>query len=416
MAKIKNYQMFLETIHPNESMDPLKAVQTLIDRRRKIAYLVKYDLNSYELRLKLQELYEDGYKRLDIKGECNPFLVYHPSAQLEAEELRDIAEKYNGYLADWATIEDHKRIGELLEFHEEEIERFIANKKRERGIKESFKKWPVVAGLAAGLSMTNPSVAQFKKPKVEFVKVKEWSSQIQKAKEAVKKKVNRNDNILNKDTIIQKIENVTIEEYSVKHTLTHMYYYYDIKNNKDMIMINTALVDSNSVYPLMVHELTHLIDHHKQVSIKDSLLFKTVSKQEYYDFFKDWRGVELYKKGRKVKDIDMAKLLSIGYWRERRYLAQDSEFSARVSSLYQFLIDVGILKPGERLEKKHIDMLKKWAHDRYPSGKGEQGERAWANFMRNDFIFILPLVDWEKTDEINRIVRADKRKDYGKYV
>ena len=75
--------------------------------------------------------------------ESNPHdlsIVYRKHAYYQAKELHDIAEKYNGFFPIHATIEDTYRIGELLEYHKEEIKQFLLKNYPEDKVKRYFNK------------------------------------------------------------------------------------------------------------------------------------------------------------------------------------------------------------------------------------------------------------------------------------
>jgi hypothetical protein len=268
-------------------------------------------------------------------------------------------------------------------------------------INESLKSIPVIAGLAAGLAIGNPQAHSVEKPKTELTKTA-WHEKIEMAKKNVIEKVNRNKNITNKDTIIDRIKTVHIDEYKTKQTTTLMYYYFDTKKKIDVVMINTAKVDSSNVYQTLVHELNHLVDQHKAVIKTDEVVVKNISREEFGKYFNGWRQVD--KKGKKYSISD---LWTPAYARGKSYFLSDVEVKARLSSLYQFLLDNDLLKAGDKLNSKHIEKMKEWINIKFPQGVGEEVERSYNNFLRNDFIPILPLIDWSKEEAIDLIVKKD---------
>ena len=67
-----------------------------------------------------------GLKTLSVPLNPNDCYIYYRTGhEKQAQELKDIADKYNGYLAYWATKEDTRRIGELLQYDPKDIEEFI---------------------------------------------------------------------------------------------------------------------------------------------------------------------------------------------------------------------------------------------------------------------------------------------------
>lgn len=278
--------------------------------------------------------------------------------------------------------------------------RRIKSFEEHENIDESFKNIPIIAGLAAGLSLGSPEAGAVQKPRTEWKYLNTWSEKIEMAKKNVIAKVNRNENIINKDFVIEKIKNVIIEEYKTKQTTTLMYYYFDKKKKTDVVMINLAKVDSSNFYQTLVHELNHLVDQHKVTSKQDIVVIKDLTRLEYAKYFDDWRKIE--KQGKFYSGAD---LWSYAYSRDKSYFTSESEVEARLSSLYQFMVDKSILNAGDRLQLQHVEKLKEWIKTRFPEGSGVEMEKSYQNFLRNDFIPILPLVDWSKEEGINMIVK-----------
>ena len=136
MKKIKNFDNFIiEHIHPKEAYTSLGSIKTLLDGRRKLCYNVKADLNDPEFKKVFLELLDNGFLMLKVKGKHNPFVVYHPSKEKEAKEIKDLAEHFDGYLHANAPLRIQKRFGEILEYDPVEIEAYI-NRRKESGIPE----------------------------------------------------------------------------------------------------------------------------------------------------------------------------------------------------------------------------------------------------------------------------------------
>jgi hypothetical protein len=73
-----------------------------------------------------------------VKG--NPYdayVAYLPGSENKATQLKDLAEKYGGYLASNATADDTRKIGKLLGYQEDKIEQYI----KDRYIDESLRDW-----------------------------------------------------------------------------------------------------------------------------------------------------------------------------------------------------------------------------------------------------------------------------------
>jgi hypothetical protein len=126
---IKLLDLLLEEIDPSEAYNDMDAIQTLVDGKRDLAFIVEKsnDPSDWE---KIQNIIDNnGFKVMYVKGNpYNAYIAYIPGSESKANELKDIAEKYGGYLAYDATREDTKRIGELLGYTKKSIDDFITAK------------------------------------------------------------------------------------------------------------------------------------------------------------------------------------------------------------------------------------------------------------------------------------------------
>jgi hypothetical protein len=126
---IKLLDLLLEEIDPSEAYNDMDAIQTLVDSKRDLAFIVEKsnDPSDWE---KIQNIIADNdFKVMYVKGNpYNAYIAYIPGSESKANELKDIAEKYGGYLAYDATREDTKRIGELLGYTKKSIDDFITAK------------------------------------------------------------------------------------------------------------------------------------------------------------------------------------------------------------------------------------------------------------------------------------------------
>lgn len=127
-----------EDIDPSEAYADMDAINTLVDEKRDIAFIVKKS-NTPENWERIKEIIKDNDIRVErVKG--NPFeafVAYLPGSRDKALKLKALAEKYNGYLAANATAEDTREIGKLLGYKEDKVEEYIAK----RNIDESLRDW-----------------------------------------------------------------------------------------------------------------------------------------------------------------------------------------------------------------------------------------------------------------------------------
>lgn len=116
-----------EEISRDEVVRDLESVQTIVDGKRGVAFIAEIGTPAEDWKA-IQSLIKDNHlKAMHVKGnEHNAFVVYAQGHEKDATELKDIAEKYGGYLAWNATKEDSRRIGELLSYKKDEIDDYIA--------------------------------------------------------------------------------------------------------------------------------------------------------------------------------------------------------------------------------------------------------------------------------------------------
>lgn len=93
---------------------------------RKICYQTHDEVKGSKRAVEiLQLLLKIGFKKMIINGVNDSFIMHHPTAESQAKELRKIAEKYRGYLSVEATYDESKKIGELLEYEDSDIEDYL---------------------------------------------------------------------------------------------------------------------------------------------------------------------------------------------------------------------------------------------------------------------------------------------------
>jgi hypothetical protein len=123
---IKLIDILSEIIDPSEAYNDTDAVQTLIDGKRNLAFIVEKS-NNKDNWARIQKMIADnGLKAMYVKGNTNnAYVVYTPGSESKANELKDIAETYDGYLSANATKEDTIKIGELLGYDYDKIMAYV---------------------------------------------------------------------------------------------------------------------------------------------------------------------------------------------------------------------------------------------------------------------------------------------------
>ena len=131
-----------EEIDPSEAYNDTDAINTLVDRKRDIAFIVK-DSNTDENWANIQKIIKDNDIRIMyVKG--NPhhaYIAYLPGSENKATQLKDLAEKYDGYLSAQASKEDAIKMGRLLGYKEDKIKDFINKNFPNDPIDESLRDW-----------------------------------------------------------------------------------------------------------------------------------------------------------------------------------------------------------------------------------------------------------------------------------
>lgn len=126
---ILRFKDFLnESISPTDAMRDMGSIQTIIDGKRDLAYLVLTSDKFFDPRDAINSLklaIDNGLNLLPIKNrrEGVAFVVYKNDLK-SAQALADFASKKEGYLKD-ETPEEARFIGRALNYHPEDIEEYV---------------------------------------------------------------------------------------------------------------------------------------------------------------------------------------------------------------------------------------------------------------------------------------------------
>ena len=140
--KGKIWKGLKEEISAEEAQDDVSSLQTIIDKKRNVGFFTLEGINSPETFWEIVD--ENNLKSLEVeKNPHDAHIIYRPDSEKEANELKDIANKYNGYLSYKATDEDTRRIGQLLGYKAEDIETYIERRKSKlnEAKKETLRTW-----------------------------------------------------------------------------------------------------------------------------------------------------------------------------------------------------------------------------------------------------------------------------------
>jgi hypothetical protein len=119
-------QLINEDIRPMEADNNYKSVLTVAQGKRNISAITTIEDDEQR-----EILILIGKNKLKIlKVPSNPYnmwIVYRDGFLKQAEELKNIVDRNGGFLT--GNLEDQYRIGKLLEYNEEDILKFIEDKR-----------------------------------------------------------------------------------------------------------------------------------------------------------------------------------------------------------------------------------------------------------------------------------------------
>lgn len=233
-------------------------------------------------------------------------------------------------------------------------------------------------------------------------------------------KVENSNNIINKEFVIKRLQDVKIKHYErtilFGDNYNNMMYFFDYKNNIDFILLFDSADDKIS----LIHELNHLIDKHKKdkIEVEISKLLKNVDKEKYLEYFKDWKKLDKIELKRLFREeytslLPDKEFVSIGdiYYiilsiKKEYYIENDAEIYARLSSLKAFLVDKGFLEIGDKLDNEVVEYLSS-AIKELISTKNWSTEDVVTFLSLFDFVIYFPIINYDKIDDINLIVIND---------
>jgi hypothetical protein len=125
LIKRKEY-LLKEEISRNEALTDVDSIRTLVDGKRGVAFITRGGNSSQEWEAIQNMVDTSNLKTMHVKGnEFDAYIVYVQGYANDATELKNIAEKYGGYLHVEATAAETRRIGELLGYKKDEIDAYI---------------------------------------------------------------------------------------------------------------------------------------------------------------------------------------------------------------------------------------------------------------------------------------------------
>jgi len=119
-----------EYIDPEEATDNLTSIETVINGKRNVAFIAEKSSSKESWKIVQNKIKENDLEVMYVKGNpSNAYIVYRKGSENDAKKLKDIAEKYDGYLYYQASPEDTREIGRILNYDPKKVEEFIEKNK-----------------------------------------------------------------------------------------------------------------------------------------------------------------------------------------------------------------------------------------------------------------------------------------------
>lgn len=120
--------IIIEHIHPMDVDDDYKSVLSICEGKRGVAFIVIDYLSDKKYEKIINLVNKCNLNSVSVpKNPYGAYVVFKDGFEKDAHELRKIAIKYDGFLSPNADENETRRIGELLNYDPEEVERFIKN-------------------------------------------------------------------------------------------------------------------------------------------------------------------------------------------------------------------------------------------------------------------------------------------------
>jgi hypothetical protein len=117
-----------EEISSKEAYSEFDSIKTVVDGKRNIAFTT---LDSPKSKI---YVFLNGLKKIKVPSDdAVNYIIYRDGSEEMANELLQIANKYGGKLHYDANEEDSRRIGQILNYHPNEIEDYIRHNKNIKG-------------------------------------------------------------------------------------------------------------------------------------------------------------------------------------------------------------------------------------------------------------------------------------------
>jgi hypothetical protein len=138
--KGKIWKGLKEVIDPKEAYENFSGLQTIIDDKRNVGF---FPLEGTENKGRFWNLVgTNNLKSLRVStSPHDAYIIYRPGSEKEAYELKSLADKYDGFLAN-KDPEDTRKIGQLLGYNPTSVEQFVKTYyKLDEAKKETLRTW-----------------------------------------------------------------------------------------------------------------------------------------------------------------------------------------------------------------------------------------------------------------------------------
>ena len=117
IRRINNWSQFNESIKAKEATTAYDSLMSLLPLgfdeadwaggqppvgRRRVCFFTRWDLKPRDMSM-MDKVLRLGFKMVEVKGENDAVIFFHPTAVKQAMELKAIAERHRGYLSKDAT-------------------------------------------------------------------------------------------------------------------------------------------------------------------------------------------------------------------------------------------------------------------------------------------------------------------------
>lgn len=253
----------------------------------------------------------------------------------------------------------------------------------------------------------------------------EGSDGFEESKKYVIDRINNSKIIFNKKELIDRVNNVAYKYNGDSFLLNgideniRMFYLFDKISNKDYIINNDIYYTSNM--STLIHELNHLVDLHKKVSIniKPSSILKKYDRESYIKFYQSWSMIDRYLVddmmvfgSKYLPNTDKVSIGDVSFSyisSDPSYYLSDSEIYARLSNMKAFLLGKCVIQDiSEDITENDIlitvESIKEMSRTKIETCEWEDDSYTILLLDGLDWIIYAPIIDYDKIDDLNLMI------------